>query len=114
MKLKNEFPNLSWIFNILVVNTKIAYMESEIMKVKKMFFCFERDFFAERREQAQTLNALCILVAKPVGKAQSSALGREVLHLILCCPTPNWYYFKRQRMSLKQHLMVIFSLLCFM
>lgn len=35
----------------------------------------------------------------------------EVFHLILCCPIPIWYYFKWQRIRLKQHLMVIFSLI---
>lgn len=77
MKFMNDFPNLLWTFNILVVNTKIAYMESEIMKAKKMFCCFERDFFAGKREQARALNALCILLARPLGKAQSSVLGRS-------------------------------------
>jgi len=63
-------------FNILVVNTKIAYTEVEIMKGKKMFCCFERDSLLEGRRR-QELLTLCVLPTRPVGKAHSSALGRS-------------------------------------
>lgn len=52
MKFMNDFPDLLWTFSILIVNTKIAYTESEIMKGKKMSCCFERDFSAGRKEEA--------------------------------------------------------------
>lgn len=60
MRFMNDFLDLLWTFNILVVNTKIAYTESEIMKGKKMLCCFERDFSAGRKEEARALNALRI------------------------------------------------------
>lgn len=60
VRFMNGFLDLLWTFNILVVNTKTAYMESEIIKGKKMFCCFECDFCAGRKEEAQALKALCI------------------------------------------------------
>lgn len=56
----NDFSDLLWTFNILIVNRKIAYTESEIMKWKKMFCCFEHDFLAGRKEAAKALHTLCI------------------------------------------------------
>lgn len=54
----NDFSDLLWTFNILVVNRKTAYTESEIMKWKKMFCCFEHDFLAGRKEAAKALHTL--------------------------------------------------------
>lgn len=39
---------------------KIAHTESEIMKWKKMFCCFEPNFPAGRKTAAKTLHGLCI------------------------------------------------------